>query len=133
MADQANTMAFTTIEAYVDGPIPELEKLGLQVTVRLPALKVRSPAVAGTDPRGTMLSSSATRDIPLLDRDGHGLGRYWVGPGMRPGERDGAPRSQEEVWGVIGNCTPSGARRLGCQPEVPFWGGVARKAYGEHQ
>lgn len=100
MADQADAVKFTTtdqmIKAYVDGIVAELEKLGLQVAVRLPALKVRNPAVVGTDIRGAMMSPGMTQDIMILDRDGRGLGWYWVWPGMRPGERD-APEPQPEL------------------------------------
>ena len=100
MPDQSDTNELATTEAaikpYVDGLVAELEKLGLQVTMRLPTLKVRNPAVAGTDALGILISPGMTQEVRILDQDGRGFGWYWIWPGLRPGER-GAPEPEPEI------------------------------------
>jgi hypothetical protein len=100
MADRTDTMelstAETSVEPYVDELTTELEKLGLQVTVRLPTLTVRNPAAGGTDALGIMMSPGMTQDVRILDTEGRGLGWYWIWPGLRPGER-GVPDPQPDI------------------------------------
>jgi hypothetical protein len=95
-ADTTTTAA--TAQAYMDQLVAELEDRGLQVTAGLLAMAVKNPAVAGTDPRGSLISPGMTQEVLLLDRENLGLTWWWVWPGMRSGERGApVPLSQIEV------------------------------------
>jgi hypothetical protein len=83
-------------QAYLDQLVAELESRGLHVAARLPALAVRNPAVAGTDPRGARLSPGMTQQILIRDYEGRGLTWCWVWPGPESGER-GAPTPEPEI------------------------------------
>ena len=83
-------------QVYLDQLAAELEGRGLMVAARLPALSVRNPAVAGTGPRGALLSPGMRQQVLLRDYEELGLTWCWVWPGLRPAERD-APTPPPEV------------------------------------
>lgn len=83
-------------QAYLDELAAELEKRGLHVKVRTPALTAKNPAVVGTDAHGASLSPGLGQEVRLLELEDLGWTWCWVWPGMRPGER-GEPEPPPEI------------------------------------